>query len=105
MMTSLVQDRHSPRPTSRSLVYLYWKAYNLKSARGQDFEIVQLLKMRIADFATRSMPFPNQFGSPTLFKLTLGMRQRGIPTPSGCADQANALLQQPHSRGLSHAAT
>src|SRR6476619_3295711 len=45
----LVQNRHRPRPSRRRTMHLHRKAHHVEPVGWQQFEIVQLLKMRIAD--------------------------------------------------------
>src|SRR5262245_22252056 len=56
----LRQDRDCARPAGGGAMDLDREAHDFKSVGRQNFEIVQLLKMRIADLAAGAVTFPDQ---------------------------------------------
>src|SRR5882757_2029033 len=99
-----VENGDRPGPAGRGPLDLDRKARDGEAGRGQQFEVVQLFDVAIADVAAGLVAFPDQAGVLGLSVLLRGIDERRIPAPAVDPRQPHATLQQIHRRLIPHAA-
>src|SRR5262245_9931130 len=89
-----LEDRHRARPAGRGAADLVREAGDGEAVARQRLEIVQLLKMAVADVTTGLVAFPDDRGIVVLGPLLGGPVEWRVPAPGVGAGEPDALLEQ-----------